>query len=355
MGAISARWPPCSSAVFRGLLSPLRAAAYGYHMDRAKIDGSPGGLAHLLKTGTWRNYRVKDWDPLDFPALYRCADKASISAQRWYLRWVAINLGLLVMGATVVSVSPASITDKRVVHAIAAACFLLALATSLLLAVRRWERVWYSGRAVAESVKSLTWKFMMGADPYPTLLTPAEATERFTKTLRELLHENRVLSAALAGKDAGDEQITQFMTSIRGTAVGTMRDVYRAQRVEDQQAWYAREAERNRWRQTVWFVLLVVFQGCAVILAMYLVYDPASLWRGPGVFSSLASATVAWGQVRRFQELAQAYGFAAQELSLISARASHVQTREDLGRFVNDAETAISREHSSWIARRETL
>jgi hypothetical protein len=81
---------------------------------------------------------------------------------------------------------------------------------------------------------------------------------------------------------------------------------------------------------------------------------PAFPWKAATVFSTLASATVAWGAIKRYQELAQAYGLAAQELSLIAARAPHVGTEVELARFVNDAETAISREHAMWVARRET-
>ena len=118
--------------------------------------------------------------------------------------------------------------------------------------------------------------------------------------------------------------------------------------------WYAKNATSNRTYGNVWFALLVLFEAAAGIAAILLTIYPASSWRATAVFSALASATVAWSQVKRFRELAQAYGLAAQELSLISARAPHVGTREQLARFVNDGETAISREHSSWVARRET-
>lgn len=299
-------------------------------------------------------YRVKDWDRSTFPALCRCADNASGNAQRWYLRCVGVNLGLLVLGALVGSINPSDIGHKQMVQGVAATCFFLALGTTILLANRRWERVWYAGRAVAESVKSLTWKFIAGADPFPITLDSGEAVERFANFLRELLQENRHLAAAFSGKDAVGEQVTDQMTHWRGSEVGLLRDVYSAQRVNEQQEWYANNAATNKRYQNIWFTLLVLFQAGAGLAAVLLTINPTIPWRATAVFSTLASATVAWGQVKRFQELAQAYSFAAQELSLISARAPHVGTREELARFVNDSETAISREHSTWVARRET-
>lgn len=301
-----------------------------------------------------KKYVVKDFDRSTFPALYRCADDASTGAQQWYIRWVRVNLGLLVAGAFVGSIGFSDVGHKRFVQVITAICFFLALATTILLANRRWERIWYAGRAVAESVKTLTWKFMAGADPFAVTLPSAEAVERFTNSLQELLQENKHLAVALCGPDATGEQVTGEMTRCREAAVGVLRDIYLAQRVNNQQTWYSNKAAENRKHRNIWFALLVLFQACAGIAAIVLAITPTFPWRATAVFSTLASVTVAWGQMKRFQELAQAYGLAAQELSLISARGPHIGTREELARFVNDAETAISREHSTWVSRRET-
>jgi hypothetical protein len=269
------------------------------------------------------------------------------------LRWFSINLGLLVAGAILASLNPADVSNKQVVQGFAAMLFFLGLAVSILLANRRWDKIWYSGRAVAESVKSLTWKFVAGADPFPTTLDEASAVDGFVKALNELLQENRHLASAFTNEHCLDDQVTESMRGWRRSAIEVVRDVYLAQRVKEQQSWYASNSNKNKTNQRAWFVLLVLFQGGAGVASVYLALAPTSAWSLSGVLSTLASATIAWGQVKRFQELAQAYGLAAQELSLISTRARNVGTREQLSRFVNDAETAISREHSTWIARRE--
>lgn len=299
-------------------------------------------------------FEVKPFERTSFPALYRCADDASLSGQKWYLRWVTINLSLLFSGALMGSISLADVESKRVVNIIAAIIFFSAVGVTILLATRRWERIWYAGRAIAESAKSLTWKFVCAADPFPSSMSYQDAIEIFTALLRELLNENKQLAPLLAGPDATGQQVTPFMEGLRNAAIGVKRDVYLSQRVLEQQEWYSQNSADNRNNRNIWFVLLVVFQmaaGCAaVLLAVY----PAFLWKAAAVFSTLASATVAWGAMKRYQELAQAYGLAAQELSLIAARAPHVRTEVELARFVNDAETAISREHAMWVARRET-
>jgi membrane protein implicated in regulation of membrane protease activity len=184
--------------------------------------------------------------------------------------------------------------------------------------------------------------------PYP------DAVELFTTSLNELLNENKQLAPLLAGPDATGEQVTSYMSGLREAAVGVKRDAYCSQRVLEQQQWYSQKSADNRDKRNIWFALLVVLQVAAGGAAVLLAVHPTFPWKASAVFSTLASATVAWGAMRRYQELAQSYGLAAQELSLIAARAPHIGTEAELARFVNDAETAISREHAMWVARRET-
>lgn len=297
---------------------------------------------------------VKDFDRTLFPALYRCADDAALAGQKWYLRWVTINLSLLFVGALVGSFGLTDVSSKRVANTIAAIIFFAAVGVTILLATRRWERVWYAGRAVAESAKSLTWKFVCAADPFRSAMPHPDAVELFTTSLHELLKENKQLAPLLAGPDATAEQVTSYMSDLRQAAVGVKRDVYLSQRIVEQQRWYAQKSAENREKRNIWFALLVLFQVAAGGAAVLLAVQPMFPWKVSSVFSTLASVTVAWGAMKRYQELAQSYGLAAQELSLIAARAPYIGTEADLGRFVNDAETAISREHAMWVARRET-
>lgn len=297
---------------------------------------------------------VKDFDRTLFPALYRCADDAALAGQKWYVRWVTINLSLLFVGALVGSFGLTDISSKQLANTIAAIIFFGAVGVTILLATRRWERVWYAGRAVAESAKSLTWKFVCAADPFPSAMPYPDAVELFTKSLHELLSENKQLAPLLAGPNATGEQVTSYMSDLRQAVIGVKRDVYWSQRVVEQQQWYAQRSADNRDKRNIWFALLVAFQVAAGGAAVLLAVQPTFPWKASTVFSTLASATVAWGAMKRYQELAQSYGLAAQELSLIAARAADIGTEAELSRFVNDAETAISREHAMWVARRET-
>jgi hypothetical protein len=74
-----------------------------------------------------------------------------------------------------------------------------------------------------------------------------------------------------------------------------------------------------------------------------------------GVLTSLCASLLAWMQVKQYQELSQSYAIAAHELGLISVLAEHGQSEVDFSAFVADAETAMSREHTLWAARRDRI
>ena len=71
-----------------------------------------------------------------------------------------------------------------------------------------------------------------------------------------------------------------------------------------------------------------------------------------GILAAAAASVLAWLQIKQHATLAQSYSHAAHELSTIGALIDSVQSEAEWGRFVNDAENAISREHTAWRARR---
>jgi hypothetical protein len=60
-------------------------------------------------------------------------------------------------------------------------------------------------------------------------------------------------------------------------------------------------------------------------------------------------------KIRNFQDLTYSYSLTAQELSNIKEQRKNVSSEIDLDNFVDDAESAISREHTMWFARRDNI
>ena len=70
------------------------------------------------------------------------------------------------------------------------------------------------------------------------------------------------------------------------------------------------------------------------------------------MFSALASAMIAWLQVRQHEELAQTYSVVALNLGFDEEQAEGINTEKDLSALVQNTESTLAQEHSQWITRK---
>ena len=98
---------------------------------------------------------------IKYPSLFISSDNYSIKAQG---RFVSLNKWKLV--ALVLSSAISSITQENWAIWTSAALLLISAILSTLMLLLKFEKGWYEGRAVAESIKTLCWKFMTGAKPF---------------------------------------------------------------------------------------------------------------------------------------------------------------------------------------------
>jgi SMODS and SLOG-associating 2TM effector domain 3/SMODS and SLOG-associating 2TM effector domain 1 len=290
----------------------------------------------------------------DYPALFLQADGASAGAQKKYLNFTRGTLILLVAGAALAAVSPALRSCKPAVATASAVVLAASVLLTAYLKTQKPEQLWYGGRAVAESTKSMTWRYMMGAAPYLCDLPSAEADRKFVLELKSIFKERKQLAFGFCGEFSGQPQITDCMRAVRLASLAERRAAYLAERVSDQRRWYGKQAKRNRSAENKYFNVIVISQLLAFIAAIALVRWPDSDIKLTGLFTCLASALIAWLQLKQHRELAQSYSIAELELGFIQEQAQHITTDADFSDFVGDAENAISREHTLWIARRAT-
>lgn len=88
-------------------------------------------------------------------------------------------------------------------------------------------------------------------------------------------------------------------------------------------------------------------------IAFYLIESPIKYFNPLGLATTLTAILCAWAQTKRYQELAQAYGLAANEIASSEALSQSIQSEADLAKYVEEAEDAISREHTMWTAKRK--
>jgi hypothetical protein len=291
----------------------------------------------------------------EYPALFLKADRASSAAQAKYLSLTRGTLILLVAGAGLAAASPAfASTCVRPAFAVTSA--ILLVASLLLTLYLKWlkpEQLWYGGRAVAESAKSMAWRYMTGAAPYLLDLSAADVDRKFVLDLESIMKERKQLAFGFGGEFSEQPHISARMRGVRACTLAERKSAYLAERISDQRIWYGRQAQNNRSAENGYFKVVVAGQFAAFIAAIALVRWPDSNVRLTGFFTSLAGALIAWLQLKQHKELAQSYSVAELELGFIEEKARHVTTEKEFSDFVSDAENAISREHTLWIARRD--
>jgi hypothetical protein len=290
----------------------------------------------------------------DLPVLYRDLDFTSNQAQVRYLRLVKWDLLALSLGALASSFSFDNTTWQRGLYIIAAILFFSSVVVTIVLLRRSYERAWYGGRAGAESVKTLAWRYMTRSKPFDELAESA-ADELFRVSLKEILESKRELAITRRDVRNAGQQITSTMRQVRGFDLGARKEVYRVQRIEDQCRWYSTRARENEDAERLWFWIVIGAQFVALVWALLQAVWPMIGVNLASVFAGVAAALIAWLQVKKHQELAQSYALAAHELGIIATKAKHVSTEEELSTFVADAEVAISREHTMWSARRDAV
>ncbi|NLU69438.1 DUF4231 domain-containing protein [Streptomyces sp. HNM0574] len=288
-------------------------------------------------------------DPIretDLPALFIAADRNSAAGQRRTLRATRLRLLLLALAAVSGAVSwQAGRLD--VAGFIGAAALATALVVEVYLLTSRPERQWYDGRAVAESVKSLSWRYLVGGAPLP-LSTPAgELDEALLRRFQALLRDMSGVYLVPAPEDG--EQITEAMRRCRALPLSERQRLYRSRRIADQRTWYATKAAWNERRATLWSLTLAAAEAAGItggILKAAGIVDVDVL----GICGAVVAAGAAWTQTKQHGNLARAYAVAAMELADIDARAGGPFDEESWARFVDGAEEAISREHRLWRA-----
>jgi SMODS and SLOG-associating 2TM effector domain 1/SMODS and SLOG-associating 2TM effector domain 3 len=287
------------------------------------------------------------------PAMYRGYSKRSARAQNDYLRSQRRLLWLLIAAAVASAVGklvPALLNEEYAAYIDrgTAAASLVLFVMGLVLAQRQRQQTkpeaWYDARAMAESTKSIAWKFMMGAEPYHG----PDGGAVFRADLLKLLKDAQQKTSP---SESDGEQITAEMLNVRSMSVVDRVAVYRIDRVQGQCQWYTRRSREHDEANRRWEMLITATLAIAAGLnAVALLVKP--LTAVAGVALAIVPCAIAWNQTQRHRELTHSYAFTSHEIGLLAV-ARDPTTEEELARFVADCESAFSREHTMWRARRE--
>lgn len=287
-------------------------------------------------------------NPESFPALYQSADSAAAHSQTTYLWLIRVQYLLLTIAATI-SIWFASSPDLYILYA-----SVVTASTGLLiyLGVRKPEKDWYGCRALAESIKTSTWRYMMRAAPFQDAAGPTAAAIHFSDFLRAILEANRHVRDPISRRPATGNQITDEMNGVRAMPLYERVEKYKEHRILEQRKWYAGKVTWNRRHFLFWIVLCGIVQSAAIVLALLRIkYDHLLIVWPTEPLLVLASSIVGWIQLKKYNELASAYNLTVHEIGILQTGLDTIDSEKKFSDFVNEAERAFSREHTQWVAR----
>lgn len=286
----------------------------------------------------------------DLPPLYHAADRSSLEAQKSFL-W-ATRLRLLgILGAAFFGLFVWKYGSSPVSWAgvLAAASFFMALVIEAYLYQSKPERTWYEARAAAESVKTLSWRYAVGGEPFNIGAPEVQVADLFLDRLTGLFEVVKHLD--LVPPDSTTEQITPHMRNVRASSLTDRKSVYEQGRVENQQTWYQRKAAWNKATAAGWTKVMlateIVGVVCAILKAVGTIEGDVLSFTG-----AIVAAITAWFQTKQYRTLATAYAVTALELASVRSKIANQNSEADWAKFVSDAEEAFSREHTLWKASR---
>jgi len=282
----------------------------------------------------------------EFPALYQAADSATGTAQWRFLTIIKIEYLLLVAAAVLAM----NLSSSIVYLGLNALVFAALLGFLLFRAKKGNDRNWYNGRAIAESVKTLTWRYMMRADPFSNADDRISDSE-FSKLLLQILKSNTEFGREIAAHVNSGPEISPFMRSIRALPLSERKKFYAVNRIDEQKTWYADKARSNSrsFYQFIGFLSFIYLVAACCTLARIKYPDFPYYPTEPLI--ALAGTLLAWMQIKKFNELGAAYALTAHEIGLIKISGDHSNDEATFSEHVNDAEFAFSREHTQWVAR----
>lgn len=291
---------------------------------------------------------------MDLPDSYSSYDTSAIIAQRDHFRLILFELG----SAVVISISSLIIaiyqqdTISRIGFLIISFLFLIGIVRQLIATKEQFERKWFAFRAVAESIKSLAWQYAMACGDFSE--SSLDASKLFLQRIKRAKEIFRINPDPETISIESSNDLKQSLEEAREIGWQNKRKIYIKERLEDQIKWYRNKAQINKKRSNLYDSMVIILQIVGIVISLVFLYIRPMI-NGAPVLSltvTLIVAIIGWSRSKQHAELMEPYQNAERELNDIKQEIELAGTEADFRRLVEEAEQAISREHTIWLAKR---
>lgn len=284
----------------------------------------------------------------DFPNWFQVADELAKKYQKQFYGLYLLHLIFLVL-LTGLSLYP---NVSKWTISLQIMIVVGVLLSSLGLFLSKPDRKWYSARSLAESLRTITWRYVTRAEPFHEDSDVAKV--KFINAVKKITNQNQDLKL-LISCDINENLISSEMESLRNGTLQRRKSAYLGSRIESQLEWYKKNSRTNNLMSNILFSIVILLNIVAVILAASrLGYVEEKIWP-TDVIVTIAIGLVGWIQVKKYSELSASYSLTASEITQIKIDyfLYPIKDEKTFSNFVGDTENAFSREHTQWYARKD--
>jgi hypothetical protein len=284
----------------------------------------------------------------DFPFLFASADNASVKARKTYLRWIQIQLGSLLVAAVA---SAFTITQKPLsiwMTIFISIVLLLSIIATWASKMQNSKNNWQHCRALAESMKRISWFYMMRANQFYNL-DEANADKLFLTEINNLIKEHQEFMEEICVYQNSEIAISATMRAIRNLNAQDRNNTYVTERLKDQVSWYFKKAKSNKMTGNRGQAMIMVAQTLGIAGAIYIASNLDSKFNPEGLFVNVALIIISWMEYHRYNQLSKLYSITASKLQYMVEQARNISDDSKLSEFVTQSELEMEKEQFYWI------
>jgi hypothetical protein len=187
----------------------------------------------------------------DYPSIYKEADNISNKTQKHYLVILWVFLCMLVVSSLLFTYFDSILEKIKIFNAIISFAIVV---LSFVFCFHNFQGIWYNARAVAESIKTVSWHYTVKAEPYNILEDKAKIL--FLNTIKHIIDMNHEFKKYIEANYSDQQPIPDSMTKIRQLSFNERLDIYHKYRIIEQRDWYTKKSKYNRNRSNKYFIVI---------------------------------------------------------------------------------------------------
>lgn len=282
-----------------------------------------------------------------YPNIFTKVDSYSVKQQRRNF----LLLGAELVASVIVAVAGYLAywcTSASIVQMIA---LILLLIFAVIGHLSHYESRWYTSRSIAESIKTIIWRYSMRAEPFDGN-NGHEDRELFHKRISTIIKSSDSFTKAFSWDDEA-EVITEAMVKMREASEEHRMKFYERHRISDQQRWYSAKASHAKKCKNICFSTVIVLIVAAIALCALELFQSGVMHLPIEAIVLMITSILTWMESKRYSELATSYNQTLLDIKLLHSEFFDSIESNGLSETIADAEAAFSREHAQWISRKD--